>query len=77
MSFKKYLMSLRWNTFERYPRQGELIYIHCTSNADEHKFLKVHEFNAISFDHRQLISKLTQKQSWQMYWLPASQIKEQ
>ena len=77
MEFAQYLMSLQWNTFERYPDQGDSIYIHCISNKDSHKFLKVSCFNAVYFDFRNILKKLPDNQSWQFFWLPAKQIKEQ
>lgn len=76
MSFKQYLMSLQWNTFERYPPQEEAIWIHCVSN-DDHKFLKIFDFNAIRFIPSEIIAKLPTNQTWQLLWLPAKQIKEQ
>lgn len=76
MDFKEYLMSLHWNTFERYPEQGESIYLHCIADND-HKFMKVSDFNAIRFNFRNILQKLPSNKSWQFLWLPAKQIKEQ
>ena len=77
MSFKKYLLSLSWNTFAKYPVQGSDVYIHCFTDDDRtHKFVKVKQFNAVCFDCQGIVSKYSQKHKWQFMWLPAAKIEE-
>lgn len=77
MSFKNYLLSLRWNTFAKYPAQGSDVYIHCfTDDGSTHKFVKVKQFNAICFDFRGIVSKYSRNHQWQFSWLSATKTEE-
>lgn len=72
MSFKDYLLSLRWNTFANYPAQGSDVYIHCFTDDDSiHKFVKIRQFNAVCFDFQKIVSKNPQNHQWRFTWLPA------
>lgn len=72
MEHRKYLMSLDWNTFSRYPKQGSSIYLHChTENGSVHKFLRIDNFNAVLFDTGQITRSLAQNRRWHFSWLPA------
>lgn len=77
MDFKNYLMSLHWNEFVTYPKQGEDVYIYGSAKTGHvHKFIKISDFNAISFDYRELTNKFSNEHQWQFYWLPAEQIEQ-
>ncbi len=77
MDFKEYLLSLQWNTFVKYPDQGKDIYLHCFSDDGTiHKFFKVNQFNAVSFDFQKIVNKYSNKLRWQFSWLPAEKIDE-
>lgn len=75
---KQTLASLRWNSFDRYPPQGEEVYIYFKNDSRNlHKFFKVAWFNAVSFDIRGLISRLPDVERWEIKWLPANKIAKQ
>ncbi len=74
MDFKQYLLSLVWNTFKQYPKQGSDIYLHCfTEDSSIHKFVKVKQFNAVCFDFQKIVNNQPNHQ-WQFAWLPATTI---
>lgn len=76
MNLRDYLMSLEWNSFERYPTQGESVYIHIYSSDGEiHNFAKIREFNAVGFDLRKLFQKIAPNKQLYCDWLPAKSIK--
>lgn len=75
MGFKEYLQSLKWNTFSLYPRQGENIFLHCTSEDGAfHKFWKVNNFNAVKLDLKRLTQNVSPNHRWLYTWLPADAI---
>ena len=77
MSFKDYLLSLRWNTFAQYPTQGSDVYIYCfTDDGKTHRFVKIKQFNAVCFDIQGIVSKYSKDQQWQFSWLPAAKVEE-
>lgn len=77
MSLKEHLLSLQWNSFAKYPVQGSDIYIHCyTDDGANHKFFRVRQFNAVSFDFQSIVSKSSNKHQWRFSWLPAKETEE-
>lgn len=75
MSFKEYLLTLEWNSFETYPPQGENIFLHCTSDDGEiHRFLKIHCFNAVNFNVEKLTKTFQPNHRWLYTWLPTDAI---
>lgn len=77
MNFKEYLETLEWKSFSRYPRQNEPIYLNCYSpEKHEHKFLKIHNFNAVSFDWRSIMKDFGLDVHWRFTWLPTYEINE-
>lgn len=77
MSFKEYLLSLCWNTFAKYPPQGSDVYIHCyTDDGENHKFVKVRQFNAVCFDFQSIVNNSFDKYLWRFSWLPAEKTDE-
>lgn len=66
-----FLMSLKWNSFERYPEQGTDVYLHCyCAEHNLHRFLKIKNFNAVCFNCKNLITDYPDSQ-WEYSWLPA------
>ena len=77
MDFKEYLLSLEWNTFDRYPDQGSDIFIHCFTEDDSiHKFVKLRQFNGVCFDFKMIINSFPNNQRWRFTWLPAAKIED-
>lgn len=77
MNFKDYLLSLRWNTFAKYPGQGSDVYVHCfTDDGSTHKFVKVRQFNAVCFDFQKIVNNNLGNHQWQFAWLPAKETEE-
>lgn len=77
MSFKEYLLSLIWKTFSVYPKQGENIFLHCTSDDGEvHRFVKVNNFNAVKLNLDKIFQNVSPNRRWLYTWLPADAITE-
>lgn len=76
MSFKEYLLTLKWNSFSTYPKQGENIFLYCTSaDGNLHKFVKIICFNAVKLDFDKIHKIVSPNQQWLYTWLPADAIK--
>lgn len=70
-------MSLRWNDFSMYPDQGGSIYLRCvSSDLTVTKFVKISEFNAVSFDFGKITEKFPSHNKWHFSWLPSETIEE-
>lgn len=77
MGLKEYLQSLEWNTFSKYPEQGENIFLHCTSDDGEvHRFLKINNFNATKLNFDKILQYVSPNRRWLYTWLPADIINE-
>lgn len=78
MTFKEYLLTLRWNTFAIYPDQGSDIYVLCRGQRkSEYKLVKVTRFNAVDFDFTMITPNNLTNQCWQYFWLPAIKTEKQ
>lgn len=70
MNLKKCLSRLSWNTFVTYPPQETNIYVKISEMGNRHaNFIKIQKFNAVSFEPRDLLSKLERSGFWEFYWL--------
>lgn len=77
MDFAEHLKSLEWNTFAKYPDQGESIYLHCsTEDGSVHKFVKISKFNAVSFRFENIVMKFQSNNKWQFSWLPEKSVRK-
>lgn len=77
MSLKEYLLTLTWNSFSKYPAQGENIFLHCTSSDEKyHRFVRINNFNAIKIDLDKIMSNVQPNQKWLYTWLPADVINQ-
>lgn len=77
MTFREYLLGLKWISFQIYPTQNTPVYIHIQqAYKNIHHFVKIKKFNAVSFDISSLIEELEPEENWEYSWLPASQIDE-
>lgn len=77
MNFKDYLLGLDWYDFSTYPTQGEAIYLHCIASiSNEHKFLKINNFNAVTFEPRVIMKDFDLALNWTFLWLPIILINE-
>lgn len=78
----KALETLRWNSFEQYPQQGSDIMLHAAGISTEteqmvHRFIKVGNFNAVSFNIDEIIKRLMAHVNWKFSWLPMREIERQ
>lgn len=78
-TFKRFLETLLWRGFDRYPEQGSTIYIHGTVEDDPelHKFVKVSDFNAVTLDCGRIFGPVPggDGRLWIFTWLPADYVK--
>lgn len=75
MSLKDYLLTLSWNSFSIYPKQGANIFLHCTSSDGEiHRFMRVKNFNAAQLDLGEITKNVQPIRKWLYTWLPADVI---
>lgn len=77
MKLKEYLLTLTWNSFSKYPAQGENIFLHCTScDGKQHHFIKLNNFNAVKLDLDKIANLIQSDQKWLYTWLPADVINQ-
>ena len=77
MSLKDHLLTLKWNSFSVYPKQGENIFLHCTSaDGKIHRFVKIKNFNAAQLDLGKIAQNVLPNQQCLYTWLPADEITE-
>jgi len=75
------LESLQWKTFEQYPKQGSDIMLHAAginteTNLMVHRFIKISNFNAVSFNINEIVKRLLAHVNWRFSWLLVSETEE-
>ncbi len=77
MAGKKYLESLKWNSFSTYPKQGEDIFLHCYTCEKHvcHRYIELRNFNAVMFNPKAIIKEIGKDRSWNFEWLPIAEVK--
>lgn len=71
---KRKLLKKKWHTFERYPKQGDDIVLHCIANNGKHEFMTISDFNAVTFNPKRVLEVLPNGDGWTFEWLSADEI---
>lgn len=71
------LRTLEWNSFDRYPGQGEDIYVYVHSvDGLSHRFVEIKNFNAVNFSPLNLIHSKNDNCRWMFSWLPSEEARK-
>lgn len=77
MGLKDKLLKQNWKSFERYPKQGENVWISCNTVDGEHwNFMSIGQFNAVTFNPKSILSMLTPGLQWRLGWIYAKELNE-
>ena len=77
------MKTLKFNSFEKYPPQFMTIYLRCDgvhrkSGRKKIQFIRVNQFNAATFDPKEVERRLDNCHvDWSYTWLPADEIDKQ